>query len=276
MLMTCGLRLERSHCRISHTSPRAAFFFPLSFTYTKQILLLWHRQFQFGLPLQKPYFVLPCKNDYWVSFDKKKLVSGEIKPGGTCVFITPAPLFFQAGLSGVVDLLSSIVLWVLLVVCHVNSSQKGTFSTFLFKSTLSLSLCLFIKKSGPGSLFLCSPSSLSVCVSFSRSFHLYHTPRSQRWHWLICPTADLTVYWGFRCQWGRKDPAGLSASLTPLSQWLLLPPTRFPAKLGRVNIYQPPTTMGSSEEKKTLTRAHARPVGNSGVCRGLKTGCRKI
>lgn len=41
----------------------------------------------------KPCFVLPQKNDYWVSFVEKR-VSGEMKPGGTCVFITPEPLFF--------------------------------------------------------------------------------------------------------------------------------------------------------------------------------------
>lgn len=34
--------------------------------------------------------------------------------------------------------------------------------------------------------------------------------------------------------------------------------------------------MASSEEKETLTRAHARPVGEASVSWGLKIGCRKI
>lgn len=57
----------------------------------------------------------------------------------------------------------------------------------------------------------------------------------------------------------------------------LTPPAHFPAKLGRVNIYQPtppthlPTTMGSSEEKEPLTTAHVRLLSQSSHKQPQKT-----
>ncbi len=172
------------------------------------------------------------------------------------------------------------------MVCHVNSSQRGTFSTLLFKSALSLSFFFF-----PGPVSLSVVVFLTVCLSLSlfsipslsvspspshTHTHTHKRPSSNHyWQW-ICPSAEPIVYWGFRCQWGRKDPAGLSASLTPLSQWVPLPSHSFPCQAGKSKYLSAPTTMASSEEKETLTRAHARPVGKAGVSRGLKMGCRKI
>lgn len=109
--------------------------------------------------------------------------------------------------------------------------------------------------------------SLSVPPSTS-----HRRPNSSHcWQW-IRPTAALIVYWSFRCQWGRKDPAGLSASLTPLSQWVSLPSHLLSCQAGKSKYLSSPTTMASSEEKETLTRAHARPVGNAAACLGPRDG----
>lgn len=205
-----------------------------------------------------------------------------MKPGGTCVFITPAPLFFQSALSGVVDPLCFIVLWVPLVVCHVNSSLRGTFSTLLFKSALFF-FSFFPCVSFCGRLLDCLPVSVSFnppipslfCYSTSiRHTHPHKRPSSN--HYWICPSGEPIVYWGFRCQWGRKDPADLSVSLTPLSQWVPLPSHSFPCQAGKSKYLSAPTTMASLGEKETLTRAHPRPADKAGVSRGLKMGCGKI
>lgn len=179
-------------------------------------------------------------------------------------------------MSGVVDPLCSIVSSVPLVVCHVNSSQRGTFSALLFKALrLCVSFCGRLLDCLPVSVSFYPIPSLSVSPPPSHTHADKRPGSNQRWQ-RICPRAEPIVYWGFRCQWGRKDPAGLSVSLTPLSQWVPLPSHSFPCQAGKSKYLSAPTTMAGSEEKETMTRAHARPVGTAGVSRGLRMGCRKI
>ena len=151
---------------------------------------------------------------------------------------------------------------------YLHSPFQKT-SLFFFSSWARVSFC--------GHLLDC------LLVSFSPSpvflfLHITHpnTHTQSSNHYWQCPSAGPIVYWGFRCQWGSKDPAGLSVSLTPLSQWVPLPSHSFPCQAGKSKYLSAPTTMAGSEEKETLTRAHGRPVGRTGVSRGLKTGCRKI
>lgn len=128
------------------------------------------------------------------------------------------------------------------MVCHVNSSkgnplhspfQKSSF----FPEPVSLSVVIFL-----------SACPLSLCPPPSPSHtHTHKHPSSNHcWQW-ICPSAQLIVYWGFRCQWGRKDPAGSDPSVTIGS---LSPPTHFPTKLGRVNIYHPPQQWPALRRKR--------------------------
>lgn len=124
----------------------------------------------------------------------------------------------------------------------LSCKQRGTFSSALFKAFV---------------LFPCPSPSVAV---FSTA-RLSPAPTLLGWR----PCEGLLAYWAFRCQWGRKDPAGLSASLTPPSQWLRLPPTHFPASLGRVNIYHPPLNNGRAAGEGDFDRAS-----------GLEKGCREI
>lgn len=193
--------------------------------------------------------------------------------GGTCVFITSESLFFLA-----------VIVWCCgytLLYCLV-SSAGGLWCKQLSKGNLLHSP--FQKHS----LFLHEPVSLSMIVFltapaqalFSDSPPPSHTHTHKKYpcsyHQWSCPTTEPIVYWGFRWQWGRNNPAGLLVSLTPLSQWVPLPSHSFPCQAGKSKYLSAPTTMSSLEEKETLTRANARAVGKAAVIWGLKIGCRNI
>lgn len=79
----------------------------------------------------------------------------------------------------------------------------------------------------------------------------------------LCPrdaAGSVLASQGYRR--GRKDPADLLVSPDPaVTMAPSAPPTRFPAKLGRVNIYQSPPPQQQwpgTEQKEPLTRAHAQ------------------
>lgn len=99
-------------------------------------------------------------------------------------------------------------------------------------------------------LFLRSTSWLSARFSTFHATPLRHPPTFAHTGWALSQYRANRIL-GFLGVCGeRKDPAGLSASLTSLSQWVAhSPPTRFPAKLGRVNIYQPPWQWGGLGER---------------------------
>lgn len=120
-----------------------------------------------------------------------------------------------------------------LVVCHVNSSQRGTVSALLFRSALFF-----------------PPRVPNLCPS---RFSTSNAPRSSARRWSRL-SAELTA---------GKSGSHLFVSLTPRSQWpcLTMGPSPLPLvslpKLGRVNIYQPPQQW-PVRRRKGLTRAYAR------------------
>lgn len=116
-----------------------------------------------------------------------------------------------------------------LVVCHVNSSERGTVST-LSEAPL------------PCPQFVPSPV-----------LHL-SAPRGSDPRW-ICLSGEPTAYSGSKVPAGKRG-SHLFVSLTPRSQWLCLTMDHSPLllislpKAGKSKYLSAPTTMASAEEKR--------------------------
>lgn len=99
MLMTCGLRLERSHCRISHTSPRAAFFFYFSFLSLAQNKYCCFDidNFNLGCPYKSPILFCLAKMTIGFPLTKKLGKWGDQAWRDVCIHNTSAS-FLSGGI----------------------------------------------------------------------------------------------------------------------------------------------------------------------------------
>lgn len=176
-----------------------------------------------------------------------------MKPGGTCIHNTSASLLIV----GFVWCCGSSLLY-----CLVSSSgglsckqlSKGNLLHSSFQKHISffLGMCLF----------LWSSSWLSVSVSYPPPsplflfLHLHHTPthtdvlsptitgsgsvpvQSQECIGVLGASGEGRTLLACQCLWPLCHNGSLS------------PPTHFPAKLGRVNIYQPPQQWPARRRKR--------------------------
>lgn len=114
---------------------------------------------------------------------------------------------------------ATIVLWVPLVVCHVNISQRGIPLRSPFQKHSIPGLWLFHRASP--TLF---PHHLLQCplyVSSSLPFTDAHRPFLPSDRWWLCPwdaAGSVLASQGYRR--GRKEPADLLVSPALLPQWL--------------------------------------------------------
>lgn len=136
-----------------------------------------------------------------------------------------------------------------LVVYHVNSSQRGTVSTLLFRRALCF---------------------VSPICALAGSPPPPHTDC-----WRACPSSGLTAYWGFKVP---AEKRGSHSSLTPPSQWAQLtmgqsPSHSFPCQAGKSKYLSTPTTMAGAEEKRTDQNT-CKYVGEAAVSQSLNTDCR--
>lgn len=118
------------------------------------------------------------------------------------------------------------------------------------------------------------PHPLSFCFSITHPHTHTHTniPALTITGSGSVPVQSPIVYWDFRCQWGRKDPAGLSASLTPLSQWVPLPSHSFPCQAGKSKYLSAPHNNGQLGGERDFDQSSCEACRHCWCLSGPKDG----